>query len=277
MHLTLLRDPETRIARADLAAPLFEESWQNRLTVAAANTSLEILSSKPTADSVHAYGEKMVNSLSQFLHGILASGESLACSPGCDHCCYQIVGATMPEVLLVLRFVLALPEQKRNEVEQGIALAASKAVGLAPKDRYSPEQPCPLLDGGRCQAYEARPLACRGVHALDAQICREILRNPVARAAFLSTGQGSPSYREPGRAVHALSAGMQLGLSEIYNLDMHPLDLTLALDRLLRDPQLIERWLRGQTMPSDIRAGHGSTSPKRFTITGELDPKESRR
>ena len=60
--------------------------------------------------------------------------------------------------------------------------------------------------------------------------------DPEARAAFLAAGVGGRSFMEPIRAFHAVSAGLQLGLSELHGLDMRPLDLTAALDLLLNGP-----------------------------------------
>ena len=50
---------------------------------------------------------------------------------------------------------------------------------------------------------------------------------------------------EPIRAFHAVSAGIQLGLAELYRLDMRALDLTAAIDlpaqRRRVDPSQLDR------------------------------------
>lgn len=273
VRLQIYRDPSTQNARVALLGPLFEEDWQNRLTLAAANTALEILGKSPGLEEAAALGEKLVHSLSQFLTGILSADSGLACHEGCDHCCYQIVGTTWPEILLVQEYLRSVPEPKRSELQERVLGAAERAAGVPPPERFSPEHPCPFLGtGGRCEIYAVRPLACRGVHALDAETCREILRDPERRQEFLKTGNGSPSYREPGRAVHSLSAGLQLCLSELYALDMRPLDFALSFARLIVEPALSAAWLRGERTPDEIRAGHGSTSPERYAQTGEISP-----
>jgi hypothetical protein len=71
------------------------------------------------------------------------------------------------------------------------------------------------------------------MNSLDAEECKTRLRDPEARAEFLARGSGGRSFMEPIRACHAVSAGLQLSLSELYGLDMRPLELTLALDLLL--------------------------------------------
>lgn len=270
VRLKLYRDPETGADRVSLAAPLFEDDWQNGLAEAAANTGLEMLGGSRELTPIASFGEKMTQALSRYLSGLLASAEArLACRPGCDHCCHQIVGATMPEVLSIWHFVGGLPHPIHSALKEKFIRAAERAAGLSPAERFSPDHPCPFLEGGVCAAYAVRPLACRGVHALDADICREILRSNAARARFLETGEGSPSFREPGRAVQSLSAGMQLCLSEVYDLDMHPIDLTLGMAHLFRDPTWAGRWVQGERVPSELKAGHGSLDARRRAITGE--------
>ena len=74
------------------------------------------------------------------------------------------------------------------------------------------------------------------MNSLDAGECATRLRDPEARTAFLASGRGGHSYLEPIRAFHAISAGLQLGLSELYHLDMRPLELTAAMQLLLAGP-----------------------------------------
>jgi hypothetical protein len=85
------------------------------------------------------------------------------------------------------------------------------------------------------------------MNSLDAEECKARLRDPDARAAFLASGSGGRSFMEPIRAFHAVSAGLQLSLSELYGLDMRPLELTAALDALLNGPESsVAEWLSGK-------------------------------
>jgi len=85
------------------------------------------------------------------------------------------------------------------------------------------------------------------MNSLDAEECRIRLRDAAARAAFLASGAGGRSFMEPIRAFHAISAGLQLSLSELYGLDMRPLELTLALDLLLNGSESAAvDWLHGK-------------------------------
>ena len=65
---------------------------------------------------------------------------------------------------------------------------------------------------------------------------------------------------EPIRTFHALSAGLQLGLADLYGLDMRPLDLVAAMDLLLNGPETIsDGWSRGE--PAFEPAVGGGISP----------------
>ena len=67
---------------------------------------------------------------------------------------------------------------------------------------------------------------------------------------------------EPIRAFHAVSAGLQLGLSELHGLDMRPLDLIAALDLLLNGPESIpDAWIAGGTPFESARGSDASDAP----------------
>ena len=78
---------------------------------------------------------------------------------------------------------------------------------------------------------------------------RSIFSTELSRAAFLTRLSSSPvrgtsmssasSSMEPIRAFHAVSAGLQLALAELYKLDMRALDLTAAMDLLLNGAESI--------------------------------------
>ena len=179
---------------------------------------------------------------SRLAEGLLARAPdgAVACKAGCDHCCYQIVGVTAPEALAIFDHLSQTASDPELEaVSARVAASRARTRGLSAAERFSPDHPCPFLEAGRCSIYEVRPLACRGMNSLDAGECETRLRDPDARAAFLATNEGGHSFMEPIRAFHAVSAGLQVGLSELYNLDMRALDLTAAMDLLLNGDESI--------------------------------------
>ncbi|WP_437624239.1 hypothetical protein [Sorangium sp. So ce1151] len=67
--------------------------------------------------------------------------------------------------------------------------------------------------------------------------------------ALFSRGGATPSnvLAGPPLPFPGVSAGLQLGLSELFRLDMRPLELTAAMHLRLSGPgSLADAWLRGQ-------------------------------
>jgi hypothetical protein len=112
------------------------------------------------------------------------------------------------------------------------------------------------------------------MNSLDANECAERLRDPAARAEFLASGLGGHSFMEPIRAFHAVSAGLQLGLSELHGLDMRALELTAALDLLLNGPASIpDEWIAGRTPFESARSRDAGDAPGLRELSGTLSPR----
>ena len=276
LHLVLHRDPATGAEGVGLAHPIFEEAWQNDVAAGAANTARGVLGDAPSVERAVALAQNVMAATSRLTDGLLARAPAgaVACQAGCDHCCYQSVGVTPPEALAIRDHL-----RKTRSAADLAAVAAHLAErhdrtrGLSSDERFSPDHPCPFLREGRCSIYQARPLACRGMNSLDAGECATRLRDPAARAAFLADGSGGRSYMEPIRAVHAVSAGIQLGLSELYDLDMRPLELTAALDLLLNGPASgADQWIAGQRPFESAVRRDWSADPNLRRLSGKASP-----
>jgi len=84
--------------------------------------------------------------------------DQLACRPGCDACCRHL-SIFAVEAAALLRALGELPDERAALIRR--AAAAS-----------SPDAPCPLLQGGICLLYRARPIICR-THGLPLLINRD--------------------------------------------------------------------------------------------------------
>jgi Fe-S-cluster containining protein len=250
VHLALHRDPATGRELVTLKRPLFEDEWQNEVAVSAANTVLGVLGHEPSLERVTELTEGVMASASRLIAGLLARAPegAVACRAGCDHCCYQVVGVTAAEAITIFEHLVR--SRTASELERLKTRAAelhARSRGLTSAERFSPQLPCLFLESGSCSIYEVRPLSCRGMNSLDASECEARLRDPEARAEFLAKGHGGRCYLEPVFAFRAVSAGLQLGLSELYRLDARPLDLVAVMHLLLEAAATLESaWVAGQ-------------------------------
>jgi Fe-S-cluster containining protein len=235
-----------------LGAPLFEEPWQDEVVASTANTAVGVLGRTPTLEGVHELIRRVMGATSRLVDGLLAQAPegAVACKAGCGHCCHVAVSVTAPEALTIVEHLKRPGSAAELQQLAGRVAAARERTGrLSSSERFSPDNPCVFLDDGRCRIYEVRPLACRGMNSLDATECETRLRDPESRAEFAEHG-GGHLFVEPIRAFRAVSAGLQIGLSELYHLDMTPLDLTAAMDVLLHEDgaSLAASWLAGGSL-----------------------------
>jgi len=277
VHLLIQRDPSSGAEAIALRAPLFQEPWQDELSVGTANTARALLRGAPNLERTVELACTAMAATSRLADALLARAPAgaVACRAGCDHCCHQPVGLTPPEALAIAAYLRqTLASQELTATAARLAQRARATRGLSSAERFSPDHPCPFLDRGQCSIYEVRPLACRGMNSLDAEECKTRLRDPDARAAFLARGSGGRSFMEPIRAFHAVSAGLQLSLSELYGLDMRPLELTAALDLLLNGAESSSAdWLSGKHAFESALGGDNAVPE----LSGVLDPTRDRR
>jgi Fe-S-cluster containining protein len=274
VHLKVFRDPASGREGVMLAKPVFREAWQNEIATAAANTAHGVFQGKATLAGTVKLARSAMAATSRLADGLLARAPAgaVACKDGCDHCCYQSVGVTPPEAFAIADHLRhSLSEAEFARVAAHISSCHERTHGLTAEERFAPEYPCPFLQTGSCSIYEVRPLSCRGMNSLDADECRARLREPEARAAFVESGAGAHSFMEPIRGFHAVSAGVQLALAELYGLDMRPLELTSAMQLLLNEPgALVDQWLEGKRSLEAARGGDSSDSPGIRELTGTL-------
>lgn len=249
VYLQLVYDRANHRAHLTLTVPVFEHDWQNQLVLGVANTAYSLLTEHRSSDQVERLAENAMSAAARLGDNFIAQARgAVACRSGCAHCCYQSVGVTPPEALRIFAYLKAtLSETEWENLKRLLSERGAETRDLSSNERFSPEHPCPFLQNAACSIYPVRPLSCRGANSLDALDCERRLHNPKERERFLRDGSGGRMLLEPVRATQALSAGMQLALSEHFNLDMRPLDLILAMDLLLRRGQeVIDKWLKGE-------------------------------
>ena len=162
----------------------------------------------------------------------------IACAEGCAYCCHVKVLATAPEVLRVVAY---LRETKSDgEVEAIRAMVGaidSETRGMTAEERAEAQLACPLLTFGRCAAYEARPLACRGANSFDALACERAYLEP-------DDDLGIPLYKPQAQLADAVRGGLCNG-SGRWGLDGRLFELTAALRVALDRPDAALAWAAG--------------------------------
>ncbi len=276
VHLVLRSEPGAERAQVALKEPLFRFGWQNRLAAGVADAANRTLQAGVDRSTVATVARDAMDATSQLIDGLMQRSEAqrVACRAGCDHCCYQSVGVTPAEALAIVDYLRATRSSAElADLVHALAAARERNQGLDSKQRFSPEYPCGFLRDGQCTIYPVRPLACRGMNSLDAEECRRMLYDPRERSEYLERGVGGHSFLEPIQAFHAVSAGLQLGLSELHQLDMRPLDLIAAVHELLSgSASLLEDWLEGKPAFSSARGGDSSENPEVQRISGARRP-----
>jgi len=82
----------------------------------------------------------------------------LACRPGCDSCCRHL-SIFAVEAAALTRALSELPLAQAETIRSAAQSAAA-------------DGPCPLLQGGLCLLYQARPIICR-THGLPLLLTRD--------------------------------------------------------------------------------------------------------
>lgn len=275
-HLVVHRDERGKALGVKLAAPYFEDDWQNDVAAAAANTAIGTLGAEPKLENAVALGRRAMDATSTLVDGMfsLTSDAPPACRAGCSHCCHQAVGVSAPEVFAIYDELSKTRAPKElDAVLERIRRTDDETRGMTSSERWSPEHPCPFLEKGSCSIYEVRPLACRGKNSLDATACEKSLRDPAARAEYLAGTFELPSYLEPMRAFHAVAQGVDLALYELFGLTVAPLELTWAMRVLADDPEKVSAaWLRGEDPFEAARGADATLAPGIGELSGRRFP-----
>lgn len=216
--------------RPDLQGLLESEREHDRRVLREAETPLE-LGALPLA--VAARTDPVAARLGQTL--------GVACARGCSWCCRgPVVEVPPPEAILIAELLRVRHAHELPALADRLSLAAARAAELSVSERWRLHVPCHFLDDatGACTIYEARPLACRSVSSLDASACQIASDSPRGSTAIPSPEPIDALYLTARRAQH--EACTEAGL------DMHPLELTVAVERAFRAPRFAERWRAGE-------------------------------
>jgi uncharacterized protein len=165
-----------------------------------------------------------------------------ACQAGCDCCCYNQVELTAPEALALGSFLAErLPPPTLQSLLARVEWFCGRQTGKTKVQLAArrAEMPCPLLENGRCLAYEARPLMCRAMHSLNVEACRRELADPNLSAVEFYLHR------------HIIHVSLSQGLVDACRAQGYqpgPVELAQAVRHYFAQPELARHWLAGEAV-----------------------------
>lgn len=110
--------------------------------------------------------------------GLSGSSAEVACKKGCSYCCHYRVSITAVEAFAIAEHVASLPSDESSKFNRRIAENARRIAGMSRIEHLRTNIPCAFLEDGACSIYPMRPIACRGYHSLDVEVCRRSFEEP---------------------------------------------------------------------------------------------------
>ncbi len=167
-------------------------------------------------------------------------GESIplkACQKGCGECCGHRVIVTPIEAIAAFRWIQTnWSEEQISELKQRARVYKEDFAKGLPD--WSPI-PCPMVIEGSCSIYAARPVTCRVHHSFDVELCREGLRG--------KSSKPMPQFEDLLILVSPIIDGLRVASGG------YRVVLGLAIAAFLEDPELINRWLAGESNLEEAR------------------------
>lgn len=169
---------------------------------------------------------------------------AIACGPGCGTCCALYVSILFPEGAAIALYLReALPPADFTRARSRLDDLCRELQGLDAAENPVMPRSCPFLDRhGSCAIYPVRPLLCRAVTSTDPESCR----GAIAGNSFGETPQivmnlfqkevMETVFEELGRVVDRSGR------------DGRSFVLPLLVQRILKNPQVVERWMEGERL-----------------------------
>jgi len=134
-------------------------------------------------------------------------GIEIHCKAGCAYCCHQAVFAASHEFEYLADYInMYLSKQEIKGIRERAIEKNNKVAPLAYDDMLKNKEACPLLEDGKCMAYEARPMGCRIYLSMKLASCVEFFNNPENKENY-------PALLEfPLQAGRMLNEGFIAGL-----------------------------------------------------------------
>jgi len=166
----------------------------------------------------------------------------LACSKGCDHCCYTWVAANTGETIF---FAKRFPSQPRETLLRRVAEEMDRVANLSFDEREKISLPCPALVDSRCSNYLARPNVCRTAASADEATCKRAYRD--------LTGENIPMPMAITIGVRSMYVVPLVAALQHAGISDRAYEFTNSLARILPNIRAVEKaWLGGEEVLKDV-------------------------
>lgn len=176
---------------------------------------------------------------------LAASPAPIDCREGCHYCCYYHVTVSAAEAFAITEHLLAMPSAIGAPLLAQLAATAKRVAPLTEAQYLVTNIPCAFLDGGNCSIYKVRPIACRGHHAVQVDVCKRSFENPAS-----SEHSTMDAAR---RGVHiGYKSALQFG-EHIAGYDATLYELHGAVEEAVENPASFRRWKSGKVAFPSVR------------------------
>ncbi len=156
----------------------------------------------------------------------------LGCAKGCTYCCSAIVTCSAPEIFRVVEFLRANASMPTAPIQQ----EAARRQSLTADQSLAQRSPCPMLVGGACGVYQARPIACRALFSTSSESCRLAMEADI----------GQPQIVVPAMTKGEIARTLLLAAVSAAGLPDRGIELSAGVAAVLDLPDAQARWLAGE-------------------------------
>ncbi|MBL7110972.1 MAG: hypothetical protein ISS19_03405 [Bacteroidales bacterium] len=210
------------------------------------NLATEFLKEGINRENLLAMSEAIYESMDQlaeaFIQRCLKENRTVECKKGCYLCCCQAVLVLPYEIHYLFRFM----KDNVNKKDLSYILTRAKEKDETTSKMKAQEflhfkSPCPLLENGKCLAYDARPMACRTYISSRVDGCIEEYHNPMDVEIFPDL------YEFTIRAGRMINEGICNYLFE-NNIPSPEWPIESGLLTAFEDNEAFDKWLSGENI-----------------------------
>lgn len=171
----------------------------------------------------------------------------IACTKGCGTCCILNVSVLVPEAVAITRYIRKwFSDSQIEELKKRLSSLHINTRWLDDEERIFVREPCAFLDQkNACMIHAVRPLLCRAITSTDPKMCDDA----IAMAALDDVAKIEMNLFQK-KLVETVYCALAEALDDL-GLDNGPKRLTSIVKELLSEPDLIDSYLLGESIPAN--------------------------